>query len=783
MRRFVTLAVLLLFAVPFGVSIAGCSKAVSATYCNGQNSGVVVGQTTTLNLEPRLTGISLNQGEIGQVSSPSGRDCKGNSAGASNPIYGSSNLSLVDVEPSNGRLCAGTWNRNTGGGIPDYTVCTPGPGSGIAYITASAEAVVSNAIPVYVHPVVTSVLLGPPSVNCATDPASNCFDTTGFSGANPSYTCLAKPAAVQGYAGDRCLSQGTAAYLVARTYAGTSVANPANNISCQVGPVQFSALNASVVTIDANGLATAAQPGSTTINANTSQSSSSAGFFSTCPPASIVLSAAGQTAPPTAPLTVNQNTAQTLVATVKDTLGATITSIPLLYVSTAPVVIPAGGSTITPQYPGSAAITAVCQPGACNPAPFNEVGLFGNGTPITSNPVQINAVGSNIQTVLYIASTGSQYLQPVDFTQPTQGAPIRLPYVPNSLAAAQDGSTIYMGTPNEIMIFSTFNNTLTYEETGIVGSVIAVSPDGTTVVVADPIRKLTYLYQGNSHAITSEYGGVATRATWNPDSQTVYITTADSRLLVYSSFTGWSAVALPNLATDVAATVPQAGVYLAGGSAATSPSPGTVTARTNCPATSTSGSGLNTTTTNTFYPQAAVTSANADRLAATNDGLHIFGATTLNFTDITTNAKSGGCPVAFTNTPGTPIRLGVAATAIANIYPTADSAFAFVTYQGTGGTLPEYIQSAAAGTPGTLTNVPLQKSGTVAPIAAVSGVLSTDNQIFFSGTSGDNLVHRLTRTPAGFTDTLPPVVPALPGINGGTATPNLLAVRPKKSTS
>ena len=777
MRRFVTLAVLLFFAIPFGVSISGCSKSVAVDYCNGQNSGVVVGQTTTLDLEPRLTGISLNQGQIGQVGSPSAKDCKGNSASASGVIYGSSNLSLVDVEPSDGRLCAGTWNRNSGGVVADYTVCTPGAANGIAYITASAQAVVSNPIPVYVHPVVTSVLLGAPSTNCISDPASNCYDTTQSSG------CITStPPTAQGYTGNTCLSQGTSAQLVARAYMGTNVNNPANNISCLIGPVSFAALNGSVVTIDTNGLATAAQPGSTTINANTSQSSSSAGFFSTCPPKSIVLTAAGQTAAPTAPLVVNQNTAQSLIATVTDTLGAPITSLALQYVSTVPVVIPAGGNVITPAFPGSAAITAICQPPNCNAAPFNEIGLFGNGTTVTSNPVQINSVGTNINTVLYIASTGSQYLQPVDFTLPTQGAPIRLPYVPNSLAISQDDSVIYMGTSNEIMIFSTLNNTLTREDTTISGTVLAVSPDNTTVVITDPVRKLTYLYTSTG-SITSEYGGVATRASWAPDSQTVYITTNDNRMLVYSTFTGWTAVPLANLATDVAVTIPQAGVYLAGGSAATSPNPGPVTARTNCPITTVSGTGLAQTTTNVFYPQIAVAAASDDRLAATNDGIHILGANTATFTDITTNQKSGGCPVPFTNTPGAPLPLGVAASSISNIYLTSDSAYAFVTYQGTGGAVPEYIQSTTAGVPGTLKDVTLQKTATGTPIAAVSGVVSTDNQTFYTGTSGDNLVHRLTRSSTGFTDTLAPIVPALPGINGGTATPDLLAQRPKKSTS
>ena len=146
MRRFVTLAVLLLFAVPFGVSISGCKKATVVDYCNGQNSGLVVGQLTTLDLEPRLTGLSLNQGQISQSSGPSGSDCKGTNVSAGAVVYASNNLSLVDVQPTTGRLCAGTWNRQTGGGIPDYTVCTPGVTSGTAFLTASSQGVSSNPI-------------------------------------------------------------------------------------------------------------------------------------------------------------------------------------------------------------------------------------------------------------------------------------------------------------------------------------------------------------------------------------------------------------------------------------------------------------------------------------------------------------------------------------------------------------------------------------------------------------------------------------------------------------
>ena len=765
MRRFVTFAVLIFFAIPFGVSISGCSKAVAPTYCNGQNSGVQVGQLTTLDLEPRLTGISLNQGEMGRVNSPSGKDCRGNSASAGSVTYASTNIYLADVQPSTGSLCAGSWNRNTGGGIADFTVCTPTTTNGVAYVTASAQGVVSNAIPVFVHPVVTSILLGPASSNCTTDPASNCVDLSQLSGFD-SGPITPSPA----YDGTSCLSQGQTAQLVARTYQGLGT-SPANNISNLVGPLQFSAQNASVVTVDANGIATAAQPGSSTISANISQASSTAGFFSTCPPASIVLAVPPATTAPTAPIAVNQNTTQTLTATVTDTKGQPITNVQLEYVSTNPTTVPAGSNAIIPTYPSSAAITAICQPPNCNSAPFDEIGLYGNGTTITSNPVQINATGTNYSTVLYIGSTQSQYLLPVDFTTTTQLPPVRLPYVPNSLVLSQDLSTIYMGNSVEIMSFSTASNSVTKQDTSLSGTVLAVSPDNGTIIVTDPVRGLTYLYL-SAGGVSTEYGGVGTSASWTPDSQTVYITTTDGRLLVHSTFTGWSSINLTNIATDVAVTVPSLGVYLGGNP---------VDVRTNCPKTLISGIGLNQTTTNVFYPdQGPVAGVNATQLAATTDGLHILGASTLAFTDIATNKKSGGCPVAFSSTPGAPLSLAAAAASTVNsVLATSDSAYAFVTYTGTGGVVPQYNPATGA-----LTNIPLQTTANGKPIDAIAGAISADNNTLFIGSEGDNIVHRLARGATGFTDSLTPIVPALPNASGsGVGRPDLIVQKPRKATS
>ena len=265
--------------------------------------------------------------------------------------------------PTSGRLCAGSWNRNTGGGIADYTTCTSNGLTGVAFITASAGTVASNAIPVFVHPVVTSILLGPASTNCTTDPASNCIDLT-----QPTGCITGTPTAVTSYTGNVCLSQGTAQQLTARTFSGTGAAQ--TNVSCLVGPLTFTASNpnssastaSAVVTIDENGVATAKQPGSALINATISQSSSTAGFFATCPPQSIVLTAAGSTAAPTAPIAVTQNVQKELTATVTDTNGNPITNISLTYQSTVPQVVPVSAGIVTPTFPGAATINATCEP-------------------------------------------------------------------------------------------------------------------------------------------------------------------------------------------------------------------------------------------------------------------------------------------------------------------------------------------------------------------------------------------------------------------------------------
>jgi hypothetical protein len=783
MRRFVTLLILLLSSIPFGVSISGCSHTLAPTYCNGGDSGMTTNDVASITMQPVVTGISLNYAEMGQISTPAATNCKGSSASVTSYTYATTDMTIADVQTTTGKLCAGTWNRNTGGGIADYTYCTPTNKSGIAYVSASADGVSSNPIPIFVHPVVTSIVFGDASTNCTTDPATNCCPlTTG--------TVVTAPA----YSPNSCISQGSTAQIISRVFAGTT------NITCNTGHLSYTAQGATsstsispVLSIDQNGVATANLPGSVLVSANISNAASAAGYFSTCPPASIILAAPNATSAGTAadPVIVNENNTQSLVATVLDTKGVTLTGLDLEYVSTTPATIPAGTTgAVTPILAGSAAITAICQPSTCNPAPINQVGLFGNGKPVTSNSVSIKTPGTN-STVLYMASTQSQNVEQIDFTTSVVSSPFHLPYVPNSMVLSTDGSTIYLGSSTELMVLSAVNSlSMSRVDINSPGVVLAVSPDSSYVILTDPVRQ-TITVESSSGSIVSTYGGVGTHAEFAPDSQTAYIT-AGNELLVYSGFTGWTSASLTTPATDVAITVPSVGAFFAG-----SPT----TSRSYCATSVPFTSGGVTIETNSFFPSADITTgsnpnptATTDRIAATKDGQHILGVTasttnptlsdlrlTLPTQPNTSPATPQACPLA--GTLSFPYKLStttlnsVTATAITGVIPASDSSVAFVTYTGTGGVLPAY--SPVASGLGTTKNISLSGSAT----APIVGVISTDNSTLYVGTSGDNLIHLITpnATSGQWTDNST-LTPSLTSPAGAVVPVNLLAQKPRKTT-
>jgi len=933
-RRFVGLVVLLFFALPLGLSVTGCGHhAAPVVYCFAGDSGPVVGQVATITLSSSLatTGESLNYGQMGQALSATATDCKGNAVSVKSFTYASTSsfgantnggAIFADINPGTGQVCGGTWNRNTGGGIADYTTCNapsatpvstsavalsvtnPTTGSGatatlvlgqatdtvsgtlylglgtsaepipltvptnttltalaasinafiqanptlqgihatvttgqtqyltitgpagvantlnttgtalvdstayyLAYVTASANGATSNAIPVFVHPVVTGVVLGaatPGALNGScpagtVDPGSDCCpnDTVGT-------PIIAPP-----YDGSACLSQNKVGQLVARVYqGGGTTGNLAQNITCQVGHLTFGAQTTGIVSIDQNGAATAQQPGSTTITATISQSSTAtnAGYFSTCPPASIQLQ--DPSSPGSNSINVAVNTLQPLNAIVTDTNGNVITGLTLEFNSTTPQTIPASVGYVQPAYPGAADITAVCQPATCNPSPFNQIGLYGNGKAITSNPITINTPGTS-STVLYMGSTSSDYLAFRDFTTNQTSTLIKLPFVPNSMVMKQDGTAIYLGSPQGLISVATATNTVSAANQLIPGTVLSVSPDGSTLVVTDPTRQTISLVSTASNTVTTSYGGVGTSASWSPDDQAVYITTTTDTVLTHSTFTDWQTSTADEVYSGVTVTVPSVGAYFAG--------PKFTDGRSYCPA-STVGAvtipGTPPNVDNQFIPLVDEKAAITDQVAATTDGKHILGAhaagaaSTLSDIEVVlpTNA---GCPIPpatqpgpgyFTSTVNGPLTLaGINAASITGVEPASNSAAAFVTYTlpagaaSGGGSIPVYFPPASGS--GTVQLLTLGNGATVAA-APVAGVFSTDSFTFYvgtgaaDGTSANNDVHLFTMTyptsglPTATEATGSEITPQLPLSTGtGYAPVNLIAQHPKKTTT
>ncbi|HVT99879.1 MAG TPA: hypothetical protein VHE33_20435, partial [Acidobacteriaceae bacterium] len=621
-----------------------------------------------------------------------------------------------------------------------------------------------------------------------------------------------------------CLSQGQTLQtsLLSETTitgpGGTTLCSP-TTLSCtdpkaNVGTITYNAVTKDVVNINnttdptsstpgsasgqpnPNGAATANLPGSTVINAATSEVTSAAGFFSTCPPKTIALSINGSTS-----ATVNPSSPQTVVAAVTDSNNNPINGLALTYSSTEPQNLSVSSTgLVSASFPSHATVTATCQPPTCNPAPVNLIGNLGNGMPVTGNRVNVNSPGRS-SNIIWFASSQSPYFSEIDLTTGGAASPIRLPYTPNSMVMDQQGDTLYFGSYHELMTYSTLTNTLNKEVAGVPGVVLAVSPTGSTVVINDQLRQVIYLYGAQTGTVTS-IAGIASRAQYSPDGTTVYIVgqnpaTGQNTMFVNNSSTGWSSYPLTNQPTYSCAleaggttaapaynpnwdpfcgpaltiTVPSVATFLSGTSTA---------ARSYCP---------NSSSTPPYFPPAGDAGVTTTQLTATADGNHVLGADNTTFSDILLGSSSGAptgvpvnaCPayngpaLTVTTNPIT-ATLPVTATEIDQVVASPDSSVAFVTYNASGatGALP-YYQPLNTGGQGTLSTVQLS-SGAQAPVA---GVFSPDGAVFFVSTSGDNQVHMVNTGTLTDTQTLDPKLTNA----GGTGVPaQFMAVKSRPTT-
>ncbi len=798
------------------MSISGCVRNPAGNYCNGLGYGLKNTDVYSIDLEPRTTGISIAFGQTRQIAAPTAKTCKGATASVSGYSYGTTDNRLVDISPS-GNICAGTWNRNSGGGIADYTICnfpSPSPSTGglpfsSAYISASANSVTSNPVQVYVHAAVSSMSLalsGQPvgQQQCLSQGDVSQLDAEACFASNGQQYEFCAPSTVTSYSCPGGLAPGV-----------TSVPD----CSSAIGVATYTVGTSSVATINADtNQITAQLPGTTAITASVAGSQSSAGYFSTCGPKSISVTLAnGSTSG-----TITQGVQQNLTTTVTDTNGNTITGLTLDYQSTNPIDITATSSGgLNASFPGSASVYAICQPSTCNPAPINQVGAGGgSGLSISSNPVQITTPGTATAYMWLSAPGASRYFAPISLLTGSLGSTVRLPYVPNSMVMDQTGSNLYFGSSHELMLYSTATNSLSKEDTTVPGVVLAVAPNNQTILINDQSRQVFSLYSVTSGLTLTTFGGLGTSASWTPDSKTLYISDSASSgpghtdtLYVYNANTGWSTYSLASSggAKRLALMVPGVGAYLSGNP---------TVAHTWCP----SGT-VGDYSSMVFYPQGDSVNAQTDVLTATPDGQHILGAAYtgggITLSDIgvtlpTTTSPSGiatpaACPISSSGALSPLIvthtlaqtAVTANATAVNQILTSpapvtqgtsvAPYSLSFITYNGTatGATLPYYKQSTdSTGSLGTVGYVTL--TGSSAITAPVAGAFSPDDTQFFVSTAGDNMVHYINTTTLTDTHQITPnLPPCTPGTDlgctlaapvTGSVPATAIAVKPRSTT-
>jgi trimeric autotransporter adhesin len=781
MRRFLTLVCLLCVTIPAGVSITGCFRNPAGNYCNGLGYGLKDTQVASIFLSPQTAGISIAYGQTQQISSPSAKTCKGSAASVTSYTYGTTNNQLVDISPT-GNMCAGTWNRNSGGGIPNYTICNfpnPLPSTGglpyaTAYVTASADSVTSNPVEVYVHAQVTSLsLVGPQQ--CLSQTQTATLDAQACYAANGTQYEMCAPPGIS--------STSTPSFSCPGGLAPGVTSVP--DCSAALGTLNYNVGTSSIASLNqVTNVITAELPGTTVITASVAQGASSAGYFSTCPPESInVTLANGSTSG-----TIAQGVQQDLTTSVIDTHGNAITGLSLNYQSTDPIDVTVGATgAITTSFPSVASVNAVCEPNTCNPAPINVTGLNGTGLSISSNPVKITVPGTASDYVWFGAPGQSQYFVPIELINGTVGSTVRLPYVPNSMLMDRTGINLYFGSSHELMFFNTTTSSLTKTDTTVPGVVLAVSPNNSQLLINDQVRQVFYLYSVAGGSATT-FGGMGTAANWTPDGQTLYITDSSAAgaghtdtLYVYNVSSGWTSYPLvasssanPG-AQSLAITVPGVGAYLSGNP---------TVAHTWCP----SGNVGNAASI-LFYPQGDSVATLTDVLTATTDGQHILGASTppgggaVTLSDIgitlpTVTSTSGAvtpatCPLSATGVMSplmishtlNQLPVNVAATAVDQVVAAPASNLSFVTYNGaTANALLPYYVPGSGGAAGTVGYVTL--TGSAAITAPLAGAFSPDGTLFFVSTAGDNLIHYIS-IPTSVTAATPPtdsqqIAPNLP---------------------
>ena len=495
--------------------------------CGGGGGGTTI---TTVTISP--TNLSLNRGQVFQASATA-TDSKGVAVNG-DITWTSDNTKLLSVS-STGLLCAGTWDTA-------IVVCTPAtadgtstgtPLTGVATLTATAKGI-AGTIKVFVHGRIDRVVASAPA-GCASMTETKQLTATAVS--NDANVCAAL------------------------TPPSTA---PCNLPDSTVGPATWTGADATVVTLDNSadkaGLATAVNPGRTTVIANLSSVNSPGITFETCAVKAVTLAIKDSTA---TSFTIDKAATQTLVATAVDSKGTTLTAPPLSYISSQPFAVSTVAQTTTTNgtatavNPGTTAIVAACAPPSCNSKIF----------PVYSNVILGNVNGTAAGTV-YAGSTDSLSVVPIDVATNTAATAVTLPRTPNTMVVNRQGTRILLGsTTTGIMILDPASNAVT-SASGF-GTVLGMTPDGATAGLVDSTNNVFFEYTVSSGAFSggSNTSTAVTKVDPNPESTAFFGVNGTSRYFsLFSTGFGIENVATPAL--DIAVGGGGSLVYLAGGTAA-----------------------------------------------------------------------------------------------------------------------------------------------------------------------------------------------------------------------
>src|SRR5262249_6217007 len=226
--------------------------------------------------------------------------------------------------------------------------------------------------------------------------------------------------------------------------------------------------------------------GQTGVIASVTNVNSAPAPFRTCMPVRIRLHVNGD--PPGSPTTsanMTQNQTLTLETDMEDENGNTMNSVPTIIATDVPAVATLNGLSLTATSFGGSGVAAACTPPSCG---------INLNTPIYSNLFRVTVAGTSPATTVYATSSfappsgTSPTLVPINTSTGTAGTAITLPGVPNSMVFASAGNRAYLGTTAGLVILDPGTNTISVIDPSVTGKVLAVSPNGSKVIVSNAAK-------------------------------------------------------------------------------------------------------------------------------------------------------------------------------------------------------------------------------------------------------------------------------------------------------